>query len=174
MQLHAIKQKKPLATITMLKDTINSPERRHILILTLIFVLFILSLGLTQGTLGKFSKSFSLIDSALAAKFDITITTPEEFRFEQEAGFFEYRFVSYTDIKPLSFQVSNNGEFDVLCIPHISDGLNYGIFTSEGEFTEFVLKAKETVSFWLVLLPVGLDQNILETEFFIDIQQLEG
>ena len=40
--------------------------------------------------------------------------------------------------------------------------------------TEFTVAANETVNFWLIIAPHGLDIDIRNAEFFVDIQQLEG
>ena len=168
------KQKKLSAISMKLQKAKKNPKIQTILTAFLILTLFVFSLGMAQGTLGKFSKSFVFTDSALAVKFDVDVTTPEEFVAGQGETFFEYRFLSSIDIKVFSFQVSNNGEVDVLCIPHISNGIMYRIFVSEEECTDFIVNANETVNFLLVIGPEGLDENIKDAEFFIDIWQLEG
>jgi len=105
------------------------------------------------------------------AKFDVIITAPE---MDPDEGFFEYRFLSDTDVKGFVFQVINNGETDILCNPYIDDVLMYRIYVEERECTEFVVPANETISFWLVLAPIGLDTNVKDIKFFIDIHQMEG
>ena len=151
-----------------------NPQTRKILATFLILVLFVLSLGMIQGTLGKFSRSLILADSAMAAKFDIIITHPEGFFSEQGENLFEYYFLSATDIKRLTFQVDNNGEADILCRPHINNGIEYRVYVAEEEHPEFIVKANDTVNFWLFIGPDGLDTNVKEAELFVDIRQMEG
>ena len=95
-------------------------EKKKLVAAFLIFVIPILLLGITQQTLGIFSRSFVLMDSAMAAKFNVIITAPEEFWPEQGDSNFEYRFLSEMDFRGFVFQVTNNGEAEILCKPHIN------------------------------------------------------
>ena len=140
----------------------------------LIFVILILSLGMTQGTLGRFSKSFVSTDSANAANFDVIITPPKEFWTEQSNSVFEYHFLSDTDIQRLIFQITNNGETSILCKPYINGNITYRVYVEGEVCTEFHVKANETIDFWLVITPDGLDTTIKNANLFIDIQQMEG
>ena len=151
-----------------------STEKKKLLAAFLIFVILILSLGITQGTLGRFSRSFILTDSATAAKFDVIITAPREFWTQQGESDFEYLFLSDTDIQGLVFQVTNNGETDILCKPYVNNDITHRIYLKEELVTEFTVATNETVSFWLLIVPDGLDTNIRNVGFFVDIQQLEG
>ena len=144
------------------------------LVILLIFVLLILSIGMIQGTLGKFAHSFIKTESATAAKFDIVITTPEEFVTENGITSFENYFHSNYDVKILEIHVYNDGETDVLCTPYITDGIFYRIFIDMEERTEFVLKPKESETFYIGIGAFGLDTNITEAGFYIDVQQIEG
>lgn len=148
-------------------------QNREMLLCFLIVIFLVLSFGLMQRTLGKYVQSHLVRDFAVAAKFDIVLTVPDEFRAEQGKPSFDYRFLSPTDIKLLHFQAYNNGEVDVLCIPSISSDIKHRIYLLEEEVTEFIIKAKETVCFQLLIGPEGLDTNEKDVQFFIDIQQLE-
>ena len=150
------------------------PQGLWILSEFLILVLLGLSLGTIQGTLGKFVRSFTTSDSAAAAKFDVAVTAPEEFWLEQGEYTYEYYFLSKTDVRGLNFQIHNNGEVDVLCTPHINNGIIYRFYVAGEESTEFIVKAKETVDFWLVIAPAGLDTAVKNTALFVDIRQAEG
>ena len=164
--LHKIK------TVILRKNKI--PLYTHkLLVAFLILILFFLLLGIIQGTLGRFSKSFILSDSASAAKFNVTITPPSEFIFGQGDTVFEYHFLSNTDSKQISFQVHNNSETDVVCTPYLTNNVNFLVFISEEERTDFIVKTKETVSFDLLILPDGLGFNIKNTDIYVDIRQIE-
>ena len=148
-------------------------EKKKLIAAFLIFVILFLLLGITRQTLGIFSRSFVLTDSAMAAKFDVMITAPKEFWPQQGDSNFEYRFLSEMDFRGFVFQVTNNGEAEVLCKPHINSDVTYRVYVEEEARDEFIVAAKETVSFWLIIAPDGLDANIRNAELLIDIQQME-
>ena len=133
-----------------------------------------LAFAMTQGTLGRFSRSFLSVDSAAAAKFDVSITTPDAFWPEQGERVYEYRFLSGTDLQELAFQITNNGETDILCRPYISNGVTYRVYLAGEECGEFAVASGKTVDFGIVIAPDGLDTNIKNAELLIDIQQREG
>ena len=141
---------------------------------TLLLILFILLMGTIQETLGKYTRSFVFTDSALVAKFDVSITTPEEFWPNQGEYILEYHFLSAIDIRSFTFQIHNNGEAEIICIPYINDNILYRVFISGVESPEFFVKPKETVEFQLLMAPDGLDENIREAELIVDIRQVEG
>ena len=151
-----------------------STEKKKLLSAFLIFVILILSLGITRQTFGMFSRSFVMMDSASAAKFDVKIMAPEEFWPGQDKSDFEYRFLSNMDIQRFAFQVTNNGEAEILCRPYINSDITYRIYVEEDARAEFIVAANETVSFWLVIAPDGLDTNVRNAELFVDIRQMEG
>ena len=139
-----------------------------------VLVLVILTIGSIQETLGKISKSFIISDSALTAKFNVTFTLPKEFYTEQGVASFEYSFLSQEDIIILDFHVHNDGDVDVLCTPHIDTDILYKVFINRVEHEEFVVKAKESVEFHVLLGPNGLTTDITDADFFIDIKQIDG
>ena len=147
---------------------------RRILVLGLIAAILVLALSMTQSTLGRFSKASLVSDSAAVAKLDVIITPPNEFWAEQDGTVFEYRFLSLTDIRKLDFNVYNNGETNIICSPQISGGIRHRVFVGETELTEFVIEAKTEVDFSIVMGPYGLDENIKNTELFVDVRQQEG
>jgi len=150
-------------------------RKKCLYVVFLFFLAFISSLGITQRTLGIFSQSFVVNDSASAALFDIVITAPKEFLSEQGESDFEYHFLSDIDIQGFAFQVTNKGETAILCVPYINGDIVYRIYVGEEGCTEFCVEANESVSFWLVIAPDGLDSNIISNaKFFVDIQQNEG
>ena len=110
----------------------------------------------------------------MAAKFDVVITAPEKFRTENGKQSLEYHFLSDIDIQIFLFQVYNNSETDIICNPHISNGVMYRVYVNEIEETEFIVRARETVSFRLAIAPNGLDTSIRNAEFFVDVRQMEG
>ena len=140
----------------------------------MILIILVLTLGTMQGARGSFSRSFTTGDSALAAKFDVIITVPEGFVTENDEQLFSYYFISLVDVKLLNFNIYNNGEADVICTPHVNNDIMYRVFISEIESPEFEVKAKEAVSFQLLIGPGGLDTKITEAELFVDIRQVEG
>ena len=152
---------------------IKMKATQEIYLAFLVLTLLISSIGMMQVTHGRFLKVFTNTDSTLAAAFDVAVTPPEEFWIEQGEHIFTYRFLSETDIKGLVFRATNNGETAVLCRPYFNGDLAYRLFVAEELTTEFILAAKETIDFWLILAPLGLDTNVREVEFFIDIQQIE-
>ena len=167
------KTKKQNVFSTIFQGIKASTQRQKILLTFLILILFVLSLEMIQGTLGRLSRAFILTDSAQSAKFDVIITTPEEFWLEQGENLFEYHFLSVTDVRCLNFQVYNNGEADILCTPHINNGVKYRIYISGTEYPEFIVKSKETVNFQLLIGPEGLNTTIKDAELFVDIRQPE-
>ena len=171
MKINKINKTNP--SIAVWKNETHVPNRK-ILLSLLTLVLSVASIGVTQGTLGRFSQSFTLTDSAQVVEFDIEITPPEEFWLEQGGHVFEYHFLSGADIRGLVFQVTNHGETGVLCKPYISGDLTHCIYVAEEVRTEFVVEADEAVEFWLILSPDGLDTHIRDIELWVDIQQLEG
>ena len=172
MRMNRIKQKL-LSAIS--RDARISNKRMNILAIFLIFAILILLLGIMRQTLGMFSRSFVITDSAMAAKFDITITAPKEFWLEQGEGDLEYYFLSDTDIQAFVFEVTNNSEAELFCKPHITTSdITYRIYVEDEAVTGFRVAAKETVNFWLIIAPAGLDANIKNAEFFIDIRQMDG
>ena len=158
----------------MTQNTTRTILEYKLLIVFSILVILVLLLGITQGSLGKFSRSFMMDDSAVAAKFDVVITAPEQFFVEQGEGVYEYGFLSDMDFQELSFQVTNNGETEILCKPHINNGITYHVYVAEEMCIDFIVPAKETVSFLLVIAPDGLDTNIKDAQLFIDVKQVEG
>jgi len=151
-----------------------STEKEKLLTALIIFVILILSLGITRQTFGMFSLSFVLTDSAMTAEFDVIVTAPKEFWSEQGESDFEYHFLSDVDIQGFAFQVTNNGAAEIRCKPYINNDITYRIYVEEEACTEFIVAANETVSFWLVIAPNGLDTNTRNAEFFVDIWQMEG
>ena len=147
---------------------------RKLLAALLTMAIFLLAIGMTQETLGKFSRSFLLSDSALSAEFDVTITTPEEFWSLPDESNYEYFFLSDIDFQGLTFQITNNGETDILLKPHIDSDITYRIFIDGESYTEFVVPANETIEFWLIIAPIGLDTTITDAKLFFDILQVEG
>ena len=160
--------------LKMPRETKAGVKKNKLLASLLILIIFMLSLGITQETLGIFSRSFVAIDSAMAAKFNVIITPPEEFWQSQDENNFEYRFLSDIDFQGLVFKVTNNGEHDILCAPYINGDITYRIYVGEEAVTAFPVAAKETVSFWLIIAPTGLDTNMRNVKLFADIQQTEG
>ena len=151
-----------------------SPQGSRALSGLLVLVSLVLALGMTQGTLGRFSQAFLVSDSALAAKFDIDITLPDAFIREQDGDLYEYYFVSAADIQTLAFRITNRGEAAVLCSPQINNGVMYRVYVAAAEQPEFVVKAGESVEFSVLIGPAGLDTNIRDAALFIDVRQLEG
>ena len=158
----------------MTQKTIRRIQKYKLLLVLAILLVLVFLLGIAQGTLGKFSQSFGMADSAVAAKFDVTITAPDEFSIEQGESVYEYRFLSDIDIQRLTFQVTNNGETAVLCKPHINNGINYRVYSADELHIDFIVPAKETVDFLLAITPDGLDTVIRDATLFIDIKQVEG
>ena len=147
-------------------------KKRHTGIL--IFIILTLLLALTRHTLGKFSLSYIATDFASAAKFDVTITAPEVFWSEEGISGFEYHFLFDTDFQGLAFQVTNNGETEIRCTPYINGAITHRVYVQDEVVTAFNVAPKQTISFWLVITPDGLDTNAQNAKLFVDIQQAEG
>ena len=151
-----------------------STEKEKLLTALIIFVILILSLGITRQTFGMFSLSFVLTDSAMTAEFDVIVTAPKEFWSEQGESDFEYHFLSDIDFQGFAFQVTNNGEAKILCTPYVNNDIIHRIYLEEEVVINFIVAANETVSFWLIIVPEGLDTDIRNAGFLVDIQQIEG
>ena len=170
----AQEKEKPQALLTARSAIKLILKKQKIISIFLLLIFFVFSIGTTQETLGRYLKTLMAADSAPVARFDVIITAPEEFKSEQGENFLEHYFISNTDVKAFALQVYNNGEADVLCIPHLSSDTSYRIYVSEMECAEFLVKTKETVDFWLIVGADGLDTNVKEAKFFVDIRQVEG
>ena len=149
------------------------PEKLKNLYTILVLVMIVLTLNLFTNAWGKLTSSFGLRDSATAAKFDVEIEAPADFWPIDGENLLEYYFLSAIDIKGLGFGVINRGETNVLCVPQVNNGIKYRVYVDGKEQAEFTVKAKEKGNFWLVIDPAGLDKNIKEAEFFIEIRQAE-
>jgi signal peptidase I, archaeal type len=138
----------------------------------LTFGLFVFSIALIQGTMGRYVHTVTVSDSAKAAVYDIVITAPEGFT--SDTNTYEHYFISKIEVARLNFQVYNGGETDVLCTPHVSNDVKYRVFLDEIEYTHFIIRTNETANFWIFIGPEGLDVSVWDAEIFIDIRQLEG
>ena len=142
-----------------------------------VVAILILSLVLIQDSLGRFTSSILLADSAVVSKFDVIITPPEELMFNQGESVFEYDFISNSDTKSFEFHIFNNGEADVICTPGITNNIHYKVLIAGEEAEEFIVKVKEGVSFQLLIEPHGLSGSVTsrtDAMLFIDIYQTEG
>ena len=152
----------------------RSIRTKKLLAVVLVFAALVLLLGMTPETLGRFSRSFFLADSAAAAKFDVEVLAPEEFWFAQNEAMFEYYFLSPADEQELIFRIINRGEIDVRCRPQMSGGIVYRMFVGGEAGTDFIVGAKTAMDFRIVIIADGLDTSIRSVELFIDIEQTEG
>ena len=159
---------------TRLRETRINRKNRIILIAFLTLTILFLSLGMIQGTLGKFSTSIVLSDSAIVSRFDIIITAPEELMSEYGESTFEIDFISGTDARTFCFDIFNNGETNVLCSPGVNNNIVYSVLISGINTDDFIVKPKETVSFELIIKPDGLSTNRTDVSLFIDIRQTGG
>ena len=142
--------------------------------LTLILFLFsVIMINIIPNTLGFMLQRFNGINSASAAKFNIVITTPNEFDTISENNYYKHGFMEEGEIKSLNFSVSNNGEVDVLCIPYISGNVNYHLIVSDEIKNEFALKIGETKDFQIVIMSDGLNAGVTHASIFIDVKQFE-
>ena len=130
-----------------------------------IFTLFTL-----QTTFAKFAKFATVNDTATAAKFDLEILPPSEFN----DGKFHHYFLSNEEIKILDFEMSNNGETDLVCVPTLSGGLNYSVFSGGEEKSELILPRHEALSFQMHIFANGLTATPTTVDFYIDVTQFEG
>ena len=162
------------AVLGRIRKITQDEQVRRQFVVFLILILFVLSLELIPGTLGRLSRSSTASDSAAAAKFGVTITAPTEFQMEQGQNVYEYYFLSEIDLQGLSFNIYNNGEADISCTPHLSNGIVYRVYVSGEERVEFLVQSKESVNFWLIIAPDGLGTSVKNAQLFIDIRQVEG
>ena len=162
-------KKNRIYTAIARKDKENSRKRK---IFSFFFTAVLLTVLLTtfHTAFGKFLSGTISDDSASVAKFDVIITPPKDFGLSENP--FEYYFVSGNEIKSLDFVAYNNGETDVVCYPHINNGIKYIMFVSKNEQSEFVIKTKETVNFQLFIFADGLSGKLKEAELFIDLRQV--
>ena len=149
-------------------------NRKLTLLVLLILVILILSLGLIHGSLGRFSRSVLLSDSAVVSKFDVIITAPEELTFGQSGNVFEYDFISASEVKSFDFYIFNNGETGIICTPGVTNGVNYKVLISGTQTWDFAIGAKEGVSIQLLIEPQGLNAGRTDAVLYIDIHQSEG
>ena len=170
-----IKHRTRLNKLLMNSRRLNLPLPRPISIpvpvLILILLLFLLVTTIPQS-LGMFSRVLKTYDSALAARFDVIITAPEEFISEKGENLFECHFITETDIRNYHFTIDNNGEVDVFCTPQISDGIEYKVYIGGESIKEIFVKAHESVNFQLLIAPSGLDTVIKDAWFFVDVEQI--
>ena len=136
--------------------------------------LLILSFGTIPESLGKFRHAGILRDAMRMAKFDVTITAPDAFLQPIDGLDFEHIFFSEAENRTLYFQISNHGEMDVFCTPHIDNGIEYFVILPDGEASQFLVRAGEDVEFAVVIFAVGLDRNGTEAVLSVDIEQAGG
>ena len=134
--------------------------------------MLLLSFVAVPMTRGMFLQTEGSADYAFAAKFNVIITLPEEFKPVNGENILEYYFASDNEVKVLNFQIYNNGETDVICTPHISGGIVYRAFISGQEVTEFTLKTKETVNFHILMSAEGLSADARDAALFVDVRQM--
>ena len=156
------------------RQTNTIPKKQKALLFFLALAFFILSISLFSETLGKFSLSFTASYTASVAKFDVIITPPEEFSVENDEYSFNHWFLSDFEVKGLTFKMYNNGETDVICTPHILGDVYYRVFIAGIEYTEFVIKTKESLDFQVVIGAEGLSALPKDTNLFIDLKQAKG
>ena len=136
--------------------------------------LLLFAFGTIPESWGNFRHRVILRDVARMAKFDVTIVAPDAFE-RPVGGFdFEHVFLYEAESKTLYFQIRNQGETDILCTPHMDGGIEYMVMLLEGETSQFLVKAGESVDFAVVIFGKGLNTDGTDATLSIDIQQAGG
>jgi len=143
------------------------PEGAAIRSIILLLVLVMLTL---PGSLGRFSLSGRLSDSASVAEFEVRIIPLWAVPADDDL---DLRFWPGSGPRRLPFEAVNTGEVDVTITPHIPGALCHAEADSLTQ-DEIFLPAGGRVVFRVVILLDGLGPQILETELFLDIRQAEG
>ena len=178
-----IRNNKPKTAISFCDNSVQTDKKVASKLSLSVFLIFpvvailILSFALIQGSLGRFTRSILLSDSAVVSKFDVIITPPNELMLSQGENAFEYDFISVTDAKLFDFHIFNNGEVDVICTPGVTNNIRYKVLIAGEEVEEFIVTVKESVSFQLRIEPQGLSglsASRTDATLFVDIHQTEG
>ena len=148
-------------------------SRKKLFLVLILFLFLTIMINIIPTTFGFMIKRLDERNSASAAKFNINITTPDEFNSTDEKNDYYHLFSTKGEIKSLNFSVSNNGEVDVLCTPYIRNNIDYYIIVSDEIKNEFAVKVNETIDFQLVIMSDTLNIGATYASFFIDIQQFE-
>ena len=147
--------------------------QNSLLVIMLMLLLF-LALNFMPETISRLTKALAVKDSAATAQFDVVVTPPKEFRTGDDELNFEYRFITSSEKKKLTFTVANNGETDVICTPHLTGNFDYWIYAKGEDLFEFVVPAGETVEFEVHIKLVRLSTEAQDVQFNVDIRQAEG
>ena len=147
-------------------------KRKTICILAFLLILTVAVYGIPD-TFGRFMQGFIGIDSAFAAKFNIEITTPDEFDSISSENQYQHYFLTEGATKRFSFRIRNGSEVLVSCRPYINNNVQYCVLVDEEIQNEFLLDMGEAVDFQLIVMSEGLSTEITEASLLIDIQQME-
>ena len=154
--------------------TNESKLKRKSAYILILLLLLIAIMHTFSNSLGRFSHSVNVNDSAFAAKFNIDIITPDELSSVSSDNHYQYYFPMQGDVISFAFKISNNSEVAVICHPHINNGIRYHVILDGVYQNEFVLNSGEAINFQLIVLSDGLNTNITQSSLLLDITQLEG
>jgi hypothetical protein len=141
-----------------------------------VFVLIILvfSALTMQGTFGRFMQIETASDSAFAAEFDVVITPPSDFVWQQGASVLDHTFITADETGEYIFQATNYSETDIVCRPYVTNGVSYGVYVDGRNCNEFTVSAGRSVFFTLVISAGGIGADVTEASFCVDIEQAGG
>jgi len=145
------------------------PKRNVVCILILVFLTIVCK---TPDTFAKLLETIVIDDSAVAAKFDVSITIPDELNKALEYNY-EYYFSLDEENKSFEFKINNNSEVNVICTLYVEGYTQYEILISDEPQNEIFLGMGENADFQLIVYSDGLSTDITEISFLIDIQQAE-
>jgi len=140
--------------------------------LRILILFFAAAIFTTHSSFGKLAKMLQSTDSASSAKFNVTISAPDEL--VSDSNGYNHHFFAKDDEMTFNFSASNNGEVVVVCVLKMNDNIQYDVFIDETIQNEFTIGIGETVNFQLVINADGLSASVTEASFFIDIAQAEG
>ena len=137
--------------------------------------IFFLCLAVSITAINTFSKyvhSNTVTDSAVVAKFDITIIAPGEFDSVSGNNPYQHLFYDGDETISFNFKIINNKEVDVICAPYISNNIGYKVSVSGKSCESFIVKAGDTVSFKMTIMPTGLSEEATLATLIVDIEQI--
>ena len=151
-----------------MKSNVTKRNVPYILIALLLVVLVSFTI---PPTLAKLINTVFGEDSAVVAKFNVTITAPSELGSIAEGDYYKHFFPLEGEVKTFNFSAQNNGEVAVICTLNMDNSVSYSISVAGQAKNEFRLDIGESVDFQLTISSNGLGPQFVEAPFHIDIQQ---
>jgi len=126
------------------------------------------------NTFAKYVKRVTKEDSAVAARFDVEISVPEELESAFDDVPFSIFFTEKEQTKAFTFSVENKSEVSIVCRPFISEDASFEVYVSEKLCESFFVEMGECIDFQIVITTKGLNKHSKAAALVIEISQAEG